>query len=490
MLDATLSEPSAGLGAHLEFQALVQAAHRLGLRVVVEFVFRTAAKDSEWAGEHPEWFYWIREAIPDRVAGSVDERAYGSPIFTENELSKIRRRVAAGDLADLPPPHPVYRSMFVPAPRPDRVRRTATGWRGATSDGTPCRIPGAFADWPPDDTQPPWDDVTYLRLYGDSDFEYMAYNTVRMYDARLAVPERAVMALWNRMARILPHYHEAYGVDGVMIDMGHALPQPLKDRMVTEVRAMASGFAFWDEDFSMERQADEVHDAVIGNFWWAVHRPDDLRKGLLPMLATKGTHLPFFATPETHNTPRCAARAGGIERSAFAWTFGCFLPAMPFVHGGFEWAETDPVNTGLDFTPDQAAAVSIERMGLYSPVAYAWTGERTLVDRIRATLQLRDEFEDLLVERYPESFRALEAADGPVLGYVRERKGAGIVVIGNPTPNRTEADFRNAPLPDGTYEPAIGTCGLQVRNGRGSIALDPWACCVFRLTPEAPDAAR
>ena len=318
----------------------------------------------------------------------------------------------------------------------------------------------------------------------------MAYNTVRMYDAQLAVPERAVKALWERIEHILPHYRETYGVDGVMIDMGHALPQPLKDRMVAEVRALAPGFAFWDEDFSMERPADKAHDAVIGNFWWAAHRPGDLSNDLLPTLATKGTPLPFFATPETHNTPRCAARSGGIERSSFAWTFGCFLPAIPFVHGGFDWAETDPVNTGLDFTPEEAAGVPIERMGLYSPVAYAWTGERRMVDRIRATLRLRDEFEELLVDRDPQSFRVIEAEGEPILAYGRVSGGRGLLVIGNPTSDRAEAVFRDAPLPDGRYDPAIGSSRLHARNGCCSIVLDPWACCVFRLTSEVPDAGQ
>ena len=490
-LDETLSEPSAGLGPDLEFHALVQAAHRLGLRVVVEFVFRTAAKDSAWVAEHPEWFYWIHESIPDRPAGSLDEAAYGSPLFSDAELTEIRRRVAAGRMAGLPTPHPVYRRMFVPAPAPRRVQRTDCGWRGTTPGGATCRVPGAFADWPPDDTQPPWDDVTYLRLYGDPAFDYMSYNTVRMYDARLAVPENAVRPLWERITRILPHYRETYGVDGVMIDMGHALPQPLKDEMVAAVRRMAPGFAFWDEDFSMERrQPDEVNDAVIGNLWWAVHRPADLKEELLPMLSSRGTALPFFATPETHNTPRCAARRGGAERSAFAWTFGTFLPAMPFVHAGFEWAETDPVNTGLDFTPEEAAAVPVDRLGLYSPVAYAWSGTQRLVALIRETLRVRDEFEDLLIDRDPRTFHALEIEDGPALGYVRKRDGLGLAVIGNPTPCPVDAVFYLAPWPDGPVEAILGTGRLVTQSGRCTISLAPWTCCVFRLTPEAPGAGQ
>ena len=57
-------------------------------------------------------------------------------------------------------------------------------WVGVLDDGTRVRIPGAFADWPPDDNQPPWTDVTYLRMYDHPDFNYMAYNTIRMYDER------------------------------------------------------------------------------------------------------------------------------------------------------------------------------------------------------------------------------------------------------------------------------------------------------------------
>ena len=77
-LDENLSEPSLGLDVKTEFRAFVEAAHRLGLRVVVEFVFRTAAKDADWVKEHPEWMYWIKDAVPPRQPGQMDEGTYGS----------------------------------------------------------------------------------------------------------------------------------------------------------------------------------------------------------------------------------------------------------------------------------------------------------------------------------------------------------------------------------------------------------------------------
>jgi len=131
-------------------------------------------------------------------------------------------------------------------------------------DGTRVRIPGAFADWPPDDNQPPWTDVTYLRMYDHPDFNYIAYNTIRMYDVRLARPENAVASLWDSIAGVIPHYQREFGIDGVMIDMGHALPMPLKQRIVSTSREINPDFAFWDENFIIGKRALT---RVITPFW-------------------------------------------------------------------------------------------------------------------------------------------------------------------------------------------------------------------------------
>jgi starch synthase (maltosyl-transferring) len=56
-LDDNLCEPALpDIDAMTYFKAFVEVAHQLGLRVVMEFVLRTAARDSDWIKEHPHWF--------------------------------------------------------------------------------------------------------------------------------------------------------------------------------------------------------------------------------------------------------------------------------------------------------------------------------------------------------------------------------------------------------------------------------------------------
>lgn len=431
-LDDRLAEPALGLAPEEEFAAFVQAAHHLGMRVVVEFALRTASLDADWAAEHPEWFYWIRADIPDRAPGEIREDAYGAPIFTPEELAAIKEQVARGDRTNLPPPHPVYRQMFTPPPPRGSVHKEGVRWVGVLPDGTRVRIPGAFADWPPDDPQPPWTDVTYLRLYDHPDFNYIAYNTVRMYDARLAQPENAVEPLWERIVEILPHYCREFGIDGAMIDMGHALPPDLKRRIVEAARAVHPEFAFWDETFSYDHGlVEEGYNAVIGNYWWAVWRPQHLVEGLLRPLAETGLPLPFFAGPESHNTPRAAARPGGLAAARMAWALGCVLPALPFCHSGLELAEVIPVNTGLDFRPEELPNYPPERLALFSAVAYGWENSPNLLAWIARTLEVRSPYADLIADPDPATLDLVETSDPMVWAIVRRRGGQWLAAVVN-----------------------------------------------------------
>jgi hypothetical protein len=466
-LDERLAEPALGLDVEVLFAGLVEAAHHLGLRVVMEFVLRTASRDADWIGEHPDWFYWIRADVPDRKPGSSSSSAYGCPIFSGADLGRIKDQVARGNRSALPAPSKTYRGMFTPPPSPDRVSFEHGQWIGELEDGTRVRVPGAFCDWPPDDNQPPWTDVTYLRMYDHPDFNYIAYNTLRQYDDRLAQPENAVTPLWDAIAGVIPHYQESFGVDGVLIDMGHALPSALKARIVGSARRINPDFAFWDENYSIDgATAAEGYNAVVGYMLLDLHEPGALRN-LLNRMATERLPLPFFATPENHNTPRAYSRAYPLEYAHYALMMSILVPGIPFVHSGFELMEARAVNTGLGFSNDMIKANPSDELPLFNAAAFDWTRPHNLVGSVRYALQLRAQYADLLSDPDPSTFRLGRGTDPNLIVVARQKNGASLVAVANSSMNSHAGGQAVLPVAHIPMTPLWGTDAV----GMGEEAL-------------------
>ena len=239
-LDPLLAEPALGLSAEHLLKAFVEAAHILDMHVVLEFVFRTTSVDSSWIQEHPEWFYWLKD--------NERTRNFGPPHFDQQTLNRIYEVVDRHELHNLPCPPQEYREQFVE--QPVTLHSEKDPLQGIAEDGTPCRIASAFSDWPPDDQQPAWSDVTYLKMHSHQAFNYIAYNTIRMYDRALDNPETFNSSLWEEISGIIPGFQDEYLIDGAMIDMGHALPTLLKQTIVRKAREKRADFAFWDENFN------------------------------------------------------------------------------------------------------------------------------------------------------------------------------------------------------------------------------------------------
>jgi glycosidase len=479
-IEESLSEPVLGLGAAVEFRAFVEAAHRLGFRVVLEFVFRTAAKDSDWVPEHPEWFYWIREEIEPRENSSADEMRYGSPVFTREELDKIHHEVREHRFDSLIPPHDVYRDFFRPPPDKGNVEKINGRYRGTLPDGQKLKIPGAFADWPPDDNQPPWGDVTYLRMYDHPDFNYMAYNTIRMYDRRLSDPAHANTPLWDKVSGTIPFYQENFSIDGVMIDMGHALPIPLKKKMIARAREIDPEFSFWDENFSITgRSAEEGYNAVVGYLWSDEHHRDRMQDFLVKC-SSQRFPISFFAGAETHNTPRAAARPGGVRFAAWSWVVNCFLPGIPFLHSGFELGETIPVNTGLDFTPAELAGLPAEKLPLFSQCQYAWLRKSTLIGLINRVCTIRKRFAGLITNPDPSSFLVLHDDNHSILAFARRGKdGTRIAIVTNANFVETERTSTQVASRKKTVVDLLTRKRLPLQDGVLPVKLKPGQCVVF-----------
>ncbi|MEW6712250.1 MAG: alpha-amylase family glycosyl hydrolase, partial [Candidatus Riflebacteria bacterium] len=291
-IEATLADPLVEMSAEDQFRAFVYAAHMIGMRVITEFVFRTASKDSDWIASNPEWFYWIDENIKDRDPGETDPEkiaaGYGNPVFDAATLKLINQKVQSRDFNQLPPPPDYYQHFFKLCPEKNAVALNRRGqYRGVsvcpkTGEKFSVRIPGAFADWPPDDNQPPWGDVTYLRMYRDEnpqkpEFNYIAYNTIRMYDTSLAKPELANESLWKTIEELIPTYQREYGIDGVMVDMGHAVPVSLMQKIISTARNHDENFAFLSENFEIKEDSVQAgYNAVVGYAWWVEYRRDGM----------------------------------------------------------------------------------------------------------------------------------------------------------------------------------------------------------------------
>jgi starch synthase (maltosyl-transferring) len=480
-LDENLSEPALNLDVRTECQAFFEAAHNLGFRVVVEFVFRTAAKDSDWVKEHPEWMYWIKDSIQPRHPQEMNESKYGSPIFTHEELGRIHHDVNARQLGNLLPPHPQYRDFFTQPPAPEKIAKEEGRYIGMLDDGTRVRIPGAFADWPPDDNQPPWGDVTYLRLYTHPDFNYIAYNTIRMYDTRLTQQQFVNRPLWDRIVGIIPYYQRQFNIDGVMIDMGHALPMDLKAEMVRKARSLDDDFAFWDENFSItQRSREEGYNAVFGFCWVDQHYPDRMRR-LCEGLASHGFPIPFFATPENHNTPRASARRGGRAYATWAMVINAFLPAIPFIHSGYEIGELFPINTGLDFTNEDLKKYPSETLPLFSDYAYNWLHRDQFVPWVTKVLRIRAKYASLIVDSTPASFRMLHDPNGRVLAFARtsEKPARRVAIVGNTNFETNEMSGTMIDTKKKSVLDLLSGKRHPVKDGKVSIPLHPGQCAVF-----------
>ena len=475
-LDPLLNEPALGLSAEVLLKAFVEAAHLLDMHVVLEFVFRTTSIDSDWIKEHPEWFYWLRD----------NSGKYGPPHFDTVTLSKIYDLVERHELSNLPAPPAKYREQFVA--QPVTLQEKDGQLSGITTNGAHCHIASAFSDWPPDDQQPAWSDVTYLKMHHHDAFNYIAYNTIRMYDSALDNPETFNTGLWDEISDIIPGYQSEYQIDGAMIDMGHALPALLKRNIVHKAREQNADFAFWDENFDPTSEVrNEGFNVVFGTLPFVIHDIVFLR-GLLNDLNKSGIPLPFFGTGENHNTPRVCFRyprqEAGRNYSMFIFTLSAILPAIPFLQSGMEICEWYPVNLGLNFKDEDRALYPPEKLPLFSVFSYDWensNGLTPLNSYIRKILEIRSHYLDLVLCGEPGSMTIPYTSQPELFAVMRKTAAQSLLFIGNSNLYDTKTGFLEFSMENGTLYDLISEQSYSIKGHRLGISCKPGQCMLFEL---------
>jgi hypothetical protein len=383
-----------------EFGVFVECAHRLGMRVMLDLAPRTAARDCDWILEKPEWFYWIdRRFTRNWAAPALPGINYGTPIRGRlaelYEVPSVREHLAKFRFAPNLT-HPREWKRFVAEARtnpPADLMR-------AIADRFGVITPPGFSDVI-NDPQPPWSDVTYLRLYNDHPPEaaallpdparqppYVLFDTIKSNRFPGRKPQRE---LWDRLAGILPFYQQ-FGIDGARIDMAHALPGELERMILDRPRRRDPDFSYLAEDLGYDNHNNlrkAGYNSVIGPCWYFQPRASEgLMHKLLKDLPT--LKVPVLAAPETPDTPRAAVRKGGPRFSRQAAVVNLFLPnAVPMINSGMEVFERQPMNLGLDCgKPGRFALPKSDpqygKLAFFDPYALHWSkpGGPAMVDLI------------------------------------------------------------------------------------------------------------
>jgi starch synthase (maltosyl-transferring) len=478
--DENLADPLLPFTIEEQFKALVEAAHILGIRVVMEFVLRTSSLDGDWVRENPEWFYWIDK-------NRVDE--YSSPEFSWDELNVIKQIPKGGGFHLAPNAH--FRSMFKTPPQPEQIQQIDGKFIAFTDEGE-LIIPGAFADWPPDDIQPAWSDVTYLRMYNypleaDNNYNYIAYNTIRYYDPELAQDKNVNRPLWDKLAGVIPYYQTEFGIDGVMMDMGHAVPKKLMEEIISTARKNDEDFAFMEENFEIEWSSRIAgYNGTLGFEWRTTGQTQGGIKNVI-FKAAENLALPFFGTPETHNTPRAMQRGGEVH-SKQMWVINSMLPnCMPFIHSGFELFEDYPVNTGLNFTDGETEYFKNLPLGLFNKGSYNWDKKDNMVEFIKFVNKFRTKHFSKIANgnEYSIYIHYPESAYGHVVAFERFdpwHAHNSVLVIANTNYNNYEKFYlRVNGTFNNTYEDYISGGSYSFVDHWLSAELAPGQCMLLEL---------
>jgi len=450
MLDEALKDDLTGDAFTIdeEFRLLIEACHSLDIRVMIDIIPRTNAIDSHFIKDHPDWFYWVKkDRLPDygppHIKGipstSVPSRERMEKVY---ESENTKKHIAMFEFD----PRTKDKETFDKIKDSDNLLETIEDTFGLT-------VAPAFSDHI-NDPQPPWTDVTFFRLYFDHPDvakPYISKNTPPyiLFDSikcNLHPGKKPNTELWEMIADIIPYYQKTFGVDGVRIDMGHALPKELLKMIMDRARNSDPDFAFIAEELENANAAEakqKGYNIIVGNGFFA--QPRIFSGECKDFFLKAPTYaLPLFAAAETHDSPRIAARAGGETLSKALTVLNLFMPnGVPFINCGMEILETQAMNLGLDATETERKRLSYEdpyygKLALFDRYQLHYTYQRRYLipALIQSVLPIRKTLVKAIMDK-----RAFAPIDTPNpffigLSYVLGKKL--YLIFGNVNPTHEE----------------------------------------------------
>ncbi|MDR1794139.1 MAG: alpha-amylase [Erysipelotrichaceae bacterium] len=489
-IDEELSDPLCGnLGVDVQFKAFVEAAHILGIKVVIDIIPRTNSVNSELIAQHPDWFYWLDvkqednytvPAVLDVPPVTSAKPQYAKQIYESPEvLEHIKKfRVNPKDQD----PKKWERVLKLHSEHPEVLLGDLI-----RAEFGLCIAP-AFSDCI-NDTQPAWSDVTYFRMYLDHPDgakkylkDYQDYAPYILFDVAKCSFNPGVVVnqpLWDSLSNIIPFFIKHFGIDGARIDMGHALPLDLVAELLAKAKQSDPNFCFIAEELDLKNDTltkQKGYNVMIGNGFTAEprvfeHELNDFAYQLSELA------IPVFALGETHDTPRLAGRPGGRVLARMLSVLNEFLPnSVPFLNSGQEVFERQPMNLGLDCVPSDQYQLDPQdpnygKLALFDAVSFHYTDQerRVLPSLLKQCAAIRKKYQGMLNDvknTYPLWFsHPYDLA----LGFAYLKGEKGLFVIANTDYNCD----RNQIINTGAI-PSELTSGKRVRKIFSTHSDEVW----------------
>ncbi len=393
-----------GMSPEEEFAALCEACHKLQMKVVLDFAFRTASRDSDLLSTHPDWFYWVKNhSLIDFKAPACSE--LGHTVVTEKNVKQLYKSDSMATFAksfSFPPDEKTV-NLF---------SDSDADFRTACSQNLGISVMPGFADTV-NDPQPPWSDVTFLKFYFDNT-ENVRRKFGEAFPPMIAQDgikcsvfsgEKPNKELWNYVRNIIPYYMDTYSIDGGRIDMAHALPVELTKQIISEIKKKNKNFLLWSEEFEnsvSDALKDEGYSFYTGGIWdlWDKDSYGGINFNKRLSECVSGS-LPSIACTETADTPRSMYTMGMLRCMASVVVTALLPNTVYFINNAQEFAEKQPMNLGLRNT-EKGRFVLPKKHPLYGKLAFFdnyyfdWKNRKHVYEAIKKALELRSRYSDVL----------------------------------------------------------------------------------------------
>ncbi|MBQ1328675.1 MAG: alpha-amylase [Eubacterium sp.] len=385
-----------------EFHILVEAAHLIGIRIVIDFIPRVTARDSNLILEHPDWFYWIDK---DYEKDFKTPEIPGLDFFEECTVDNIEKVY----LAESTKKHLTH---FRKTPNllntakweevVERIHETGENALALIEKEFGITTPPAHSDWI-NDVQPIWTDITFWKLYMDNNPwaskylskdqpDYVMFDTIKTNKFPAKEPNQQ---LWDLFEDVLKYYATEFKLDGFRFDIGHTLPPALLQRLFATVREYVKNPIFISEDLfnrNHESARKTGYNIMLGSSWNEVsHISKETYENFI--LELKDMNIMAYACAETHDTPRIVTRKGGKKLSRSLAIVNNFLPnGAHFMLAGYEINESQPMNCGL---ADNTNGAPIKK-AFFNEMIMDWDSDdaKKMIDYLINVNTIRKDLED------------------------------------------------------------------------------------------------